>query len=96
LDHCGGNPAQIVAPGARRRGRQASIQIKIVMMKRVTIYAYRNDPAIVTRMYGDRGTDLERARQHEAMIEIGVLADQVDPSWGERDVMSVVTRVRRE
>jgi hypothetical protein len=72
------------------------VQDEIVVMKRVTIGAHRDDPAVVTRMDRHRSADRERAGQNEAMIEIGVFTDQVDASRSEGDVMSVVTRMRRE
>ena len=40
------------------------------------------DPVVVARRQRDRGRAVDRERQHEAVVVVGVLADQVDPPGG--------------
>ena len=90
-----------VVTTARRGGR-----VEVELARGVHEHGVDADPAVVTRRAGDERRKIQRRRHDEAVVVVGVLADQVDSSRRAADrrlaaeaqpeFLSHVTRLARE
>ena len=76
-----GRADDVVEPRACLRARR--VQIEPVAL--AGIEPDELDPAIVGRQVGDADLEVDGGRQHEALVVVGVLADEVDPARGADD-----------
>jgi hypothetical protein len=77
LEERAGDALRVVAPIAARLG------VRLVEIERdrlAEVLGANDELPIVARHGGDPGSTIDRARQDEAFVVVGVLADQIDPA----------------
>ena len=94
-----GRPASVERPGRARDvvEPRAGLRARLVEVEAIALAAiepHELDPPVVGREVGDPDLEVDGGREDEALVVVGVLADQVDPARGadDADVARVVPR----
>ena len=80
-----GRPASVERPGGARDvvDPAAGLGARLVEVEAVALAAVEPDeldPRVVGRQVGDADLEVDRGGQDEALVVVGVLADEVDPA----------------